>query len=135
MTSSDRYEATTEAITVTVRPVYLAERSDPESSHYFWAYTVTIANLGDRAVTLRSRHWRITDGHGRLQRVDGPGVVGEQPRLESGASFEYTSGCPLGTPSGFMVGHFTMETDAGESIDVQIPSFSLDRPGEGRTVN
>jgi ApaG protein len=135
MKSSESYEAITHGISVAVRPVYLAERSDPRNGHYFWAYTVTIANRGERAVTLRTRHWRITDGHGRLQRVDGPGVVGEQPRIEPGDQFEYTSGCPLGTPSGFMAGHYTMETDAGESLDVQIPNFSLDRPGEGRTVN
>lgn len=129
------YQATTRHITVTVQPFYLEDQSAPEESHYVWAYRVTIANEGSDTVTLQSRHWRITDGLGRRQEVNGPGVVGEQPVLGPGDSFEYTSGCPLSTPSGIMVGSYTMSTEAGEDFEVGIPAFSLDSPHDGSAVN
>ena len=95
------YRATTRGIEVQVTPRFLSERSSPENSYYFWAYTIEITNRGPTTVQLKTRHWRITDAHGKLQEVRGAGVVGETPTLEPGGSFEYTSGVPLPTPSGF----------------------------------
>ena len=104
------------------KPQYLPDQSDPAKSQYVWAYQVRIENKGDVAVQLRSRHWKITDGIGRLQEVKGPGVVGEQPVLKPGEIFEYTSGTPLSTPSGIMVGTYQMESEAGENFDIEIPA-------------
>ena len=122
------YEAVTHGIRVRVAPQYLEEESSPEEGRYFWAYTVEIVNEGGETVQLRTRHWRITDAAGRTAEVRGPGVVGETPVLEPGAAFRYTSGCPLATPSGIMVGTYQMTTEAGERFDVAIPAFSLDSP-------
>ena len=129
------YSETTRSIKVTVRPFYLDQHSAPDESRYVWAYHVVIANEGGETVQLRNRHWRITDALGRLQEVRGPGVVGEQPVLQPGQSFEYTSSCPLATSSGFMVGNYEMETLAGETFLIQIPAFSLDSPQETRRLN
>ncbi|HEX3537860.1 MAG TPA: Co2+/Mg2+ efflux protein ApaG [Stellaceae bacterium] len=123
------YTETTRSIKITVRPVYLEEHSSPADDHYVWAYHVRIENGGDETVQLRNRHWKIIDSVGRLQEVRGPGVVGEQPVLKPGQSFEYTSSCPLPTSSGFMVGDYEMESDGGERFLVRIPAFSLDSPG------
>lgn len=133
--SNPMYRTTTSGIEVTVEPFFLEERSQPEVGRYFWAYRVTIANRGTKAVKLVSRHWRITDASGKLEEVRGAGVVGEQPELEPGDSFQYTSGCPLATSSGFMVGDYTMRDEAGREFDVAIPAFSLDLPGERHSVN
>jgi ApaG protein len=122
------YSETTRSIKVTVRPFYLDQHSSPAENHYVWAYHVRIENEGGETVQLRNRHWRITDELGRLQEVRGPGVVGEQPVLQPGQSFEYTSSCPLTTPSGFMVGDYEMETQAGEMFLIRVPAFSLDTP-------
>lgn len=122
------YTETTRSITVTVRPIYLEQHSSPADDHYVWAYHVRIENSGGETVQLRNRHWKIIDADGRLQEVRGPGVVGEQPVLGPGDSFEYTSSCPLSTPSGFMVGEYEMQTRDGEQFLVQIPAFSLDSP-------
>jgi ApaG protein len=122
------YSEVTRSIKVTVRPFYLEQHSSPDDNHYVWAYHVRIENSGNETVQLRSRHWRITDSQGRLQEVRGPGVVGEQPILAPGQSFEYTSSCPLPTPSGFMVGDYEMETGSGENFLVRVPAFSLDVP-------
>jgi ApaG protein len=129
------YRAVTHHIEVVVEPIYLEEQSDPAQDRYVWAYRVTIANHSEAGVQLLSRHWRITDGNGRVEEVRGPGVVGEQPRLNPGDSYQYMSGCPLPTPSGIMVGSYTMRTSAGEMFEIDIPAFSLDLPGERRTVN
>lgn len=129
------YRANTRQIVVTVEPSFLPERSSPEKHQYFWAYTVAIVNSGVETVQLKTRHWIITDGTGRIQEVRGEGVVGEQPILAPGESFEYTSGVPLPTPSGFMTGTYQMITESGERFDIQIPSFSLDRPEIKRTLN
>jgi len=129
------YQAVTRNIEVTVSPRFLPERSSTEKSYYFWAYTIGISNRGDTTVQLKTRHWRITDGFGRLQEVRGAGVVGEEPVLEPGASFEYTSGVPLPTPSGFMTGTYGMVTPDGEQFDIDIPTFSLDGPDPKRTIN
>src|SRR5882672_879034 len=122
------YQTVTRHIEVTVTPKFLPERSSQEKSYYFWAYTIEISNRGKTTVQLKTRHWRITDGFGRLQEVRGPGVVGEEPVLEPGASFEYTSGVPLPTPSGFMAGTYGMVTTDGARFDIEIPAFSLDSP-------
>lgn len=129
------YEAITDGIKVTVRPLFLEEQSEPAENHYVWAYHVTIENMGDRRVRLRTRHWRITDAKGMVQEVRGPGVVGEQPLLEPGESYEYTSGTPLTTPSGVMMGSYQMEGPEGAMFDVAIPAFSLDSPHEAATIN
>jgi ApaG protein len=130
-----RYEAVTGGIRVTVEPHFLEEKSEPAQGRYFWAYTVEITNLSQVAVQLRTRYWRIMDALGRTQEVRGPGVVGEEPVIPPGGSFEYTSGCPLTTSSGFMVGNYVMDMADGGSLTVDIPAFSLDTPAEKRVVN
>jgi ApaG protein len=129
------YRATTRNIEVTVTPRFLEDRSSPANNYYFWAYTIAIVNRGGETVQLKTRHWRITDATGRLQEVRGPGVVGEQPTLGPGQSFEYTSGVPLPTSSGFMAGSYGMVTAAGDGFDVEIPAFSLDSPTIERVIN
>jgi ApaG protein len=129
------FVATTRAIRVTVTPQYLPDQSEPSKSQFVWAYKVRIENRGDVAVQLRSRHWKITDGLGRLQEVKGPGVVGKTPLLRPGEMFEYTSGTPLSTPSGFMGGTYQMVAESGEKFDIEIPTFSLDTPGSKRQLN
>ena len=129
------YSAITRAITVSVEPIYLEEHSSPDENHYVWAYHVRIENNGDSTVQLRSRRWRITDANGRVHEVRGAGVVGEQPVLRPGEAFEYTSGTPLSTPSGFMVGSYGMESEGGERFDVSIPAFSLDSPHQSKQVH
>ena len=125
------YRAVTRRIEVQVAPRYLADRSSPENGYFFWAYTITLTNRGGETVQLKTRHWRITDANGKLQEVRGAGVVGEQPVLKPGANYEYTSGVPLPTPSGFMTGSYGMVTETGEPFDIEIPAFSLDMP-QGR---
>ncbi len=129
------YRAVTREIEVTVTPRFSAERSSPGEGYYFWTYTIEIANLGGETVQLKTRHWRITDALGRLQEVKGPGVVGEEPVLKPGQSFEYTSGVPLPTPSGFMLGSYGMVTTEGEHFDIEVPAFSLDSSEGTRTIN
>ena len=129
------YSQTTHAIRVTVKPFYLEDQSSPAENHYVWAYHVRIENTGTERVQLRTRHWRITDALGRIQEVRGPGVVGEQPILAPGESFEYTSGTPLPTPSGIMVGTYQMEGPDGGMFDVRIPAFSLDSPHQPVRLN
>lgn len=129
------YRAVTHSIEVSVEPFYLEDRSDPDEDHYVWAYRITIANHSDEFVKLMSRYWHITDGFGRVEEVQGEGVVGEQPELEPGDTYQYTSGCPLATPSGIMLGRYTMCTGRGVAFDIDIPAFSLDIPGSARSVN
>jgi ApaG protein len=129
------YEETTRGIRVIAKPKYLESQSRPDDEHFVWAYTITIENHGNETVTLRSRYWKITDARGRIQEVKGAGVIGEQPTLKPGQAFEYTSGAPLATPSGFMVGAYQMETAAGEHFNVAIPAFSLDSPHTPRRIN
>ncbi|MDD9910013.1 MAG: Co2+/Mg2+ efflux protein ApaG [Ahrensia sp.] len=133
--SGETYQQITQGICVRVQPQYLADQSDPAKGRYVWAYHVDIRNDGEETVQLRSRKWRITDGNGKMEEVVGPGVVGEQPILNSGDSFQYTSGCPLTTPSGFMVGSYTMQRTGGQTFEAQIPAFSLDLPGDRRRLN
>lgn len=129
------YEAVTRGIRVRVEPQYVEEQSSPDESHFFWAYTVTISNEGEQVVQLRSRLWRITNAHGLTQEVRGPGVVGLTPTIAPGESFSYTSGCPLETPSGIMVGSYQMQETSGQLFDVAIPAFSLDSPFAPRSLN
>jgi ApaG protein len=129
------YEKVTRGIAVSVRPFFLAEQSSPDRNHFVWAYRVNIENRGENTVQLLNRHWRITDKFGRLQEVKGPGVVGEQPVLKPGESFEYTSGCPLETPSGIMAGTYEMALAGGERFLVEIPAFSLDSPHDRAAIN
>ncbi len=129
------YEKVTRNICVSVRPFYLEEQSAPDEDRFVWAYRVNIENRGEDTVQLLQRHWRITDKFGRLQEVNGPGVVGEQPVLKPGESFEYTSGCPLETPSGIMAGSYEMGTPGGEKFNIEIPAFSLDSPYDTAAIN
>jgi ApaG protein len=129
------YRAVTRNIEVVVTPRFVADRSSPENNYFFWAYTISIVNNGSETVQLKTRHWRITDAHGRRQEVRGAGVVGEEPVLKAGESFEYTSGVPLQTPSGFMVGSYGMVSTAGEHFDIEVPAFSLDSVENKRTIN
>ena len=110
---------------VTVESRYLPQESDPTAQRYVFAYTITIENNASDASQLLNRHWFITDGQGELEEVHGPGVVGQQPRIQPGQGFRYTSGAILKTPVGVMRGHYEFVTDAGEHFDVAIPQFSL----------
>ena len=135
-TRSPEWTAVTREVRVTVRTYYLEDQSEPARGHYAWAYRVTIANEGRRTVQLLKRTWQITDAQGRTQRVHGDGVVGERPILDPGESFEYTSGTPLATPSGFMRGTYHMvAVETGEAFDVAIPGFSLDSPHQPSAVH
>jgi len=129
------YEAVTSAIRVRVTPRFLENQSTPDEGRYFWAYTVEIVNEGAEPVQLKTRRWLITDGNGRQETVRGPGVVGKTPTLAPGQSFEYTSGCPLTTPSGIMSGSYQMQLASGRMVDVAVPSFSLDSPYAKHTIN
>ena len=127
--------AKTRGIVVSVEPTYLEANSSPDSSEYFWAYRVVIENQGVETVHLLNRHWMITNDRGELTEVKGPGVVGEQPILKPGERFEYTSGAPLNTPSGMMGGAYQMESESGERFNIEIPTFSLDRPNQNLVIN
>ncbi len=129
------YRTVSHGIEVKVTPRFLPDRSSPDNGYFFWAYTITLTNLGHETVQLKTRHWRITDALGRLQEVRGAGVIGKEPVLRPGEDFEYTSGVPLPTSSGFMNGTYGMVTEAGEPFDIDIPAFSLDIPQGGRTIN
>jgi ApaG protein len=129
------YRARTRDIEVAVEPFYLEEQSSPEDSRYVWGYRIVIENHSTLTVKLVHRYWHITDENGVVDEVDGLGVVGEQPKLNPGDTYEYSSGCPLDTPSGMMFGHYDMQTDEGEVFKVDIPAFSLDSPGVVRILN
>lgn len=133
--SGSGYEETTRSIKVSVDPIFLEDQSNPIENHFVWAYHVRIENQGGETVQLRNRYWHITDGLGRVQEVRGAGVVGEQPVLRPGESYEYTSGTPLPTPSGIMRGSYEMEASGGERFDIRVPAFSLDSPYESGRVN
>ena len=122
-------EALTRGIRVKVESEFIPERSDPQNEEFFFAYHVTIENRGNEPVRLLSRHWVITDGMGKEQEVRGPGVVGKQPRLAPGETFQYSSACPLTTQIGSMYGSYQMVTDGGETFDAEIAPFTLAIPG------
>ena len=121
-------EAITRGIRVQVESRYVPERSDPAEQRWFFAYTIRISNEGSETVQLLNRHWTITDHNGDVEEVRGPGVVGKQPVLQPGQSFEYTSFCPLGTSFGTMHGSYEMATAEGERFDVEIAPFALSEP-------
>jgi ApaG protein len=129
------YRAVTRHIEVTVEPNFDPEQSLPDRSRYFWFYTIVITNSGKETVQLKTRHWIITDASGRQQEVRGEGVIGEQPVLGPGERFEYTSGVPLSTASGFMTGRYQMVTESGERFEIDVPTFSLDSPDSKRVLN
>lgn len=120
--------ATTRGIEVTVRSSYVPERSQPLEGRWFFSYRIKISNTGSVPVQLLNRHWVITDAHGRVEEVRGPGVIGEQPVMAAGESFEYTSFCPLGTPFGTMEGSYEMVTEGGERFWAKIGQFTLSQP-------
>lgn len=129
------FSKTTNGVCVTVMPVYIDERSAPQEGRYFWAYRVIVVNNSGRPLKLTSRYWKITDSDGKVEEVRGEGVVGLQPELEDGGEFTYTSGCPLSTPSGIMVGVYFMQTRDGETVEVAIPAFPLDLPDLDPVIN
>ena len=130
-----RYMALTRDIRVLVDPAYLEDRSDPEAHQFVWSYTIEIRNEGSQIVQLKERYWKIIDANGRVQEVRGVGVVGEQPLLEPGDEYTYTSGCPLPTPSGVMLGAYEMSKETGERFDISVPVFSLDSPGMSNALH
>ena len=129
------YEAETEGVRIRVTPTFLEHESDAASHRFVWAYTVRIENTGKDVVQLVNRCWRITNSSGQVQEVRGPGVVGEQPILRPGEHFEYTSGAPLTTPSGIMMGHYEMRRPDGAGFNATIPAFSLDSPHDTVRLN
>jgi ApaG protein len=135
--TSERFAffATTRDVEVAVTSYFLRDQSEPDDNRFVWAYQIRIQNNGSDMVQLISRHWIITDGLGRVEHVRGPGVVGEQPEIDPGQSFEYSSGCPLGTPSGMMVGTYQMVNGSGTEFEIEIPAFSLDSPFADQTLN
>jgi len=130
------YEAETNGVLVRVEPQFLARESDPDDNRYVWAYTIEIVNCSPETVQLISRYWRIMDENGLTQEVRGPGVIGQQPVLQPGESFRYTSAAPLAAPSGVMVGAYSMcRTATGEEFDVAVPAFPLDSPHQSKLAN
>ncbi len=129
------YSKTTHNIKVTVNPVYLVDQSDPAEHHYVWAYTVHLENIGEEKIQLINRYWHITDATGAVQEVRGAGVVGEQPVLNAGDIYQYTSGAALRTSSGIMTGAYEMENDFNDRFLVDIPAFSLDSPDQMKRPN
>lgn len=127
-TASNRSEIVTRGIRVAVTSRFVPERSNPSESAWFFAYTIRISNEGGETAQLLSRHWVITDANGRTEEVRGPGVVGRQPVLPPGQTFEYTSACPLKTSFGVMQGTYQMVTPAGDHFDVEIAPFALSEP-------
>lgn len=125
------HAAETDGVTVRVAVSYLPDQSEPGRGRWFWAYHIRIENHSERSVQLLSRHWIITDGRGQRHSVEGEGVVGEQPVIEPGGSYDYVSGCPLATPTGAMQGSYRMAGSDGRSFDAAIPKFALMAPAVG----
>ena len=130
-----RYEETTRNIRIAVEPNFLEDQSEPDEGRYVWSYRVTIENKSELTVQLLSRYWRITDGRGRVREIRGDGVIGEHPVIAPGRAFEYTSGAPLETASGFMTGTYHMRASTGENFEVGIPMFALESPYEEKRVH
>lgn len=122
------YAQTTGGITVRVAPHYLPDQSDPDRGYFVWAYHVRVENGGDSPVRLMARRWRITDGDGHVDQVEGDGVVGVQPLIAAGGAYDYVSGCPLATSSGRMEGRYVMMGEDGARFSVTIPAFALELP-------
>jgi ApaG protein len=126
------FAETTRGITVRVSVSFLPEQSEPAKGRWFWAYHIRVENEGQMAAQLMTRRWEITDGRGAKSLVEGDGVVGDQPVIMPGQSYDYVSGCPLTTPSGHMVGSYGMVAEDGSSFDVAIPKFLLTAPVTAR---
>jgi len=129
------YSKTTHEIRVTVEPYYIEEESIPSQGHHFWAYHIRIENLSKKKVQLKTRSWAITDSKGLKQTVQGDGIVGQQPEIEPGKVYEYTSGVPLKTSSAIMEGNYSMENEEGINFDIDIPAFSLDSPYHTKQIH
>jgi ApaG protein len=129
------YQAETRGFIVRVRPQYLPEQSAPEDRRWVWAYHIEIINASTETAQLVARAWTITDAAGHVETVAGPGVVGEQPVLKPGEAYSYSSGCPLPTPSGSMVGLYVMFGEESGRFDIAVPAFSLDLPDHPRVLN
>jgi len=129
------YEQRTDDVVIRVEPEFLAEQSSPRDSRFIWAYTVEIDNQSERDLTVTDRFWQIADSNGQVQEVRAAGVVGETPVVKSGETFRYTSGAPLTAPSGMMRGSYTMSSETGETFDIIVPTFLLDSPHEGHSLN
>jgi ApaG protein len=127
------YEETTRDVTVRVSVSFLPEQSEPAKARWFWAYHIRVENHSEMAVQLMSRSWIIADGRGTRHRVEGEGVVGEQPVIAPGASYDYVSGCPLTTPTGWMQGHYNMVGEDGSAFPVAVPKFALTAPVTARS--
>lgn len=128
--SPPQYEAVTEGVRIRVRPKFMHDESEPARAHFIWQYTVEVENESARVWTIMRRHWRIVDSAGRLQIVEGEGVVGQTPSIGPGERFSYTSGAPLATPSGMMTGSYDLVDENGDEMVARIPAFSLDSPYE-----
>ncbi len=130
------FTKTTRHIKITATPQFMAEHSEPSDSHYVWAYTIQLENYGAEPVQLLNRHWKITDAQGLTQEVRGAGVIGEQPLLNPGEAYRYTSGTALHTASGLMLGEYEMVVPtSGEHFEVEVPAFSLDSPYQMGRMN
>lgn len=130
------YEQETSGLMVRVLPQFLPEESAPDEGRFVWSYTIEIENRSGESVQLLSRFWRITDENGLTQEVEGEGVVGQQPVIEPGKSFRYTSAAPLAAPSGMMMGAYSMRrVQNGEAFDIAVPIFALDSPHQNRLAN
>jgi ApaG protein len=129
------YQHTSHGVTVRVEVDFIPQDKGSGNERYLWAYHITLINGSDETVQLKTRHWTIVDALGRVQTVDGPGVVGETPVLKPGQAYTYSSGCPLSTPSGTMSGHYMFETPDGRPLKIIIPAFSLDLPDARRVLN
>ncbi|MBC7769725.1 MAG: Co2+/Mg2+ efflux protein ApaG [Phycisphaerales bacterium] len=130
------YEQETAGMIVRVAPAFMADQSKPTEGRFVWSYTIEIENRTGDPVQLISRFWRITDENGMTQEVRGPGVIGQQPVIEPGESFRYTSAAPLAAPSGVMMGAYSMQrTGNGEAFDIDVPLFALDSPHNSKLVN
>jgi ApaG protein len=127
-----QHAAITHDVTVRVAVNFLPEQSDVGDGKWFWVYHIRIENGSDQAITLCTRHWRITDSRGMVNHVDGEGVVGETPTIQPGGAHDYVSGCPLTTPHGSMEGFYTFRTPEGAPLEVRIPFFPLAAPQEAR---
>ena len=129
------FEQRTKDVIVRVEPEFLADQSSPSDGRFIWAYTVEIDNQSSEDLRVTGRYWHIADSLGQVQEVHGQGVVGEKPVVRAGESFRYTSGAPLSAPSGMMSGRYSVESDAGEAFDIEIPVFVLDSPHRGSLYN
>lgn len=129
------YEQETSGVMVRVEPQFLPEESSPDEGRFVWAYTIEIENRSPESVQLVSRFWKITDENGLTQEVRGAGVIGQQPTIEPGASFRYTSAAPLAAPSGVMSGAYSMQRENGEAFDIAVPLFALDSPHISKLAN